>query len=641
MKKGWTVHFKDINFKNFTGTSSDATLLSLQFSYGMNADKHIISNLGRVNIFCGANNSGKSRFMRSLFLHYSKAFRWACPFNKYINELEIKKNNFNQDACFQNQKQSRFDSFYGIINTFYTKSNIEKIKSDFHSTSDIEQIITTYQNMCDKDQDQQKINQFIFSFFGEGLPEVNKNYCVNVCLSHLNDVRNVIDKMINDTGIKNIPKNAVYVPILRSLKNFSSESMFAEEIQRDYFVGNSIIDPANREIFTGQALHSQLTKYLTESSSGRDSIARFEKFLSKTFFDNQEVFLSPVPSLNNNKVIRVKIGTNERSLHELGDGVGAIILLTFSAFFSNEPKAFFIEEPELWLHPGLQRVFMDLITSNEREEKFPHQHIWFFTTHSNHILDSSLDHSSISIYNFVSRKDSSMKDIHLVSPTEDDGDASTLLSSLGVQATSVFRAERLIWVEGISDAKILRKYFKKYDLTQREGIDYAFITYGGNALVNFDFKNNDNSSRIDVNNISSKNFVVFDGDVEAKESFREVRGKIGEQNIYIWKGKEIENSLPITIIKDWAREKIKKSKIINKSEIGPKIDSINDGQQIENKKGLGEILDSKLEISYFQDGNTIKYKQSLADFTLKFESDFKLTDESHDCIEKIKKFLST
>ena len=56
----------------------------------LNEDYSKLSNLSRVNIFIGENNSGKSRFLRSLFYKNNSAIEFIPQdknFNNYLNKV--------------------------------------------------------------------------------------------------------------------------------------------------------------------------------------------------------------------------------------------------------------------------------------------------------------------------------------------------------------------------------------------------------------------------------------------------------------------------------------------------------------------------------------------------------------------------
>ena len=72
-----------------------------------------------------------------------------------------------------------------------------------------------------------------------------------------------------------------------------------------------------------------------------------------------------------------------------------LIILFYKIYEQKDNNAIFlIEEPELNLHPGFQRKFIEIIT-----KEFP-KHQFFITTHSNHIIDLYNEQDNISVYKF-------------------------------------------------------------------------------------------------------------------------------------------------------------------------------------------------------------------------------------------------
>ena len=168
----------------------------------------------------------------------------------------------------------------------------------------------------------------------------------------------------------------VYIPTLRGLRGYNdsintAKDIYKERTEKDYFK-----DLETLEIHTGLNLYNEITDMLLGNVQQRYNMMEFQKFLSKSFFDGDQVTLTPV---RNSDLIKVKIGPEqEKYIFELGDGIQSLIILTFPLFkFLDENLLLFIEEPELYLHPGMQRKFIEIIT----DEQFSN-HQFFFTTHS-------------------------------------------------------------------------------------------------------------------------------------------------------------------------------------------------------------------------------------------------------------------
>ena len=128
--------------------------------------------------------------------------------------------------------------------------------------------------------------------------------------------------------------------------------------------------------------------------------------MEDNFFDGKSVEITAsVKEDGKQDVLSIKIGDeHEKPIYELGDGIQSIIILTFYLFLhKNENLLVFIEEPEQYLHPGLQRKLIETFLYEEGFENFH----FFFTTHSNHFLDITLDFNNISIFTIKKELDNS------------------------------------------------------------------------------------------------------------------------------------------------------------------------------------------------------------------------------------------
>jgi predicted ATP-dependent endonuclease of OLD family len=247
-------------------------------------------------------------------------------------------------------------------------------------------------------------------------------------------------------------------------------------------------------------------------------------------------------------------------LHELGDGIQAIIILMYQIFMAEENSVIFIDEPELNLHPGMQRLFFEQISFNKDLTK--KKLTYFISTHSNHLLDLTLENDDVSIYSFNPIIENGNKKI--IIKNVDFGNTE-LLRDLGVNNTSVFLANSSIWVEGISDRNYIKSFLKAYcdELEDRvypkEDIDFTFFEYAGGNIEHYILGEEfiDNQEKRFLEEISSlalsnKIFLLADSDMSKTgkkySRLKSLEDKFSREGnfdgLIFWNIRESENLLP-------------------------------------------------------------------------------------------------
>ncbi|MEH7435059.1 ATP-dependent nuclease, partial [Bacillus thuringiensis] len=238
------------------------------------------------------------------------------------------------------------------------------------------------------------------------------------------------------------------------------------------------------------------------------------------------------------------------------------IILTFPLFkFLDENLLLFIEEPELYLHPGMQRKFIEIIM----DKQFAH-HQFFFTTHSNHFLDMTLDMDRISIYKFKK-----ILGEHSGNPTEEldatfsienvSNENKSVLQELGVRNSAVLLSNCTIWVEGITDRLYIRRFLKVFqefhtDLKEfKEDIHYSFVEYSGGNITHWSFlddetETNEGHTSMNAEKICSTLFLITDKDGDDKRPRQEKLEKFLGDRYYCLECKEIENILSEDILRE-------------------------------------------------------------------------------------------
>ncbi len=147
-----------------------------------------------------------------------------------------------------------------------------------------------------------------------------------------------------------------------------------------------------------------------------------------------------------------------------GAGIRESLRLILDLELKN-PQLVLIEEPEIHLHPGLSRVVVTYLREKARNIQM------FITTHSTDFVDS------VSFKNvFLVSRDAQNKTACL--PVEADEGASQIPAELGLRLSTVFMYERLVFVEGPSDEKVLRELARKLDLDLAKW-EVGFVYMGG------------------------------------------------------------------------------------------------------------------------------------------------------------------
>ncbi|MBY7970824.1 ATP-binding protein [Vibrio fluvialis] len=595
---------------------------------GPQPSKWHLSGLKPINLFTGENNSRKSRLLRAIF-------------NTTIIDFETDRFTLQQFADAIVHSISKNPSQLGVppnyIVDFQTCIH-EKINSaslTYDSTArDVAEIITNfiinkYYTRPSVDQIIQRLNQPLENLFSES-------------------------KSLRQNGLS--PRPHVYIPLLRGLRALDpsnpNNDLYGTRTQKDYFPNTK----NKLALFTGISLYTELTQHLLGSHEQRAVIKDYENYLSKTFFEGKDLAL--VPRLNED-VVYLKVGDFERAIFDLGDGIQSLIILTFKVFTATSPTVFFIEEPEQHLHAGMQRVLIDALSRFD-------QHMYFMTTHSNHLIDIAQEQDNIAVHRVANRSDGNASEI---SPLTDYSDA---LADLGVRASSVLLANCSIWVEGVTDKLYLRAYLEKYlsnledssvdavreratKLRQfKENLHYVFTEYQGSNITHWNFGSavaSDDSST-PAKKLNNKIFLLADKDIEGKgDRVKDLTEKLGDK-FYMLKWKEIENHIPFDVLvktaeKRWETFNGRKGLVFKVQKLSAKSKDLFQTPD----KGIGAILEPNIcnesdgsrkgiEKNFFKaESGTIKDKVKFCHTAIEIMQDkefaWELTPELNDLCEAI------
>ncbi len=178
---------------------------------------------------------------------------------------------------------------------------------------------------------------------------------------------------------------------------------------------------------------------------------------------------------------------NDKPLLEGSDGYSHFLYLIMEIQKHRWPTVFLIEEPDVFMHPGLQKRFLEyLLHASERDG-----HQFFISTHSPYLLDFALRSgqrdSSPHVYRIF--KQNGQSRLGFMNP-KDRSDAWETLRALGHSSADVLHPNGIIWVEGPSDKIYLQTWLdcfaQKNGKKINWGIDCDIVWYGGSNLAHLD-----------------------------------------------------------------------------------------------------------------------------------------------------------
>lgn len=463
----------------------------------------MIGELSRINIFIGANNTGKSRFMRSLFYindnYKLKFIPKSNKYDKFLEQISEFEKSCSQRDMLESTDQKRakneiYKSLQGIDYLEESKINYSDLLNIYKTIQSEIKNYGSYAYECNEifnkyfDEIEFNDNLFRYNFYKIYIPSlrgliplINTNYL---------EKQNSYD--LYGQRVKQDYFNEEY-PILTDVGDFLKKEKENENSKKLFDLKEVITNEheyPKHSIISGMLFYDYVKNYLLGDLKQREIIKDYENYLSETFFDNNKVAL--IPKVNDD-VLTIKIGDEkERPIYNFGEGIQSIILITLPLFLYQEKAKekntnvlVFIEEPEIGLHPELQKILIKTLL-DERFENYQ----FFFTTHSNHFIDQTLLDESISLYLFDKELDFENSKPKF-SINRVNNEYWEIMEELGAQPSSVLMANCTILVEGVTDRGHFQKYLELYQKQLssdkpkfKENIHYSFLIAGGSECKN-------------------------------------------------------------------------------------------------------------------------------------------------------------
>ncbi|MDX2047468.1 MAG: AAA family ATPase [Chitinophagaceae bacterium] len=527
---------KTLGIKNFRSIGSEGIMLE---------------GLNKINLLVGKNNSGKSNILKFLNILYSL----GGAFGSFPNTIENQHNQTNYPPA---------------ISFKYSLDDLD-FPEDFKKPSLDGQL-----NNC-------KIKDYLndpvifeFTFANNKFDIIlNKNDIVWDQLKTYEDyiAQAIINKKdISITGPRpwDILKKYYQSQFEKQLKEISSKVIYIPDI-RILKQGNNI-EKSNSK-FNGSNLTSEISLMINHDVGEEEKRSRLDS-IEQRVAELLNVGKIKIDVPENNKRIVLVVDKKRFPLENYGTGIHDLVLLC-CILILNEKSLVCIEEPEIHLHPEIQRRFIKFLSETE--------HQYLITTHSNVLLDSLNTFSSIYHVSYDNTKSQIKKAIA-------SDQTRKIIDELGFKASDLLQTNGIIWVEGPSDRTYINRWISLISQDFTEGIHYTIMFYGGKLLSHLSFDDNQ-EELIEMMKINQNAFIVIDRDNNPLAKTKErVRREIGIENNWVTKGREIENYISLKVINEWLLKN--NMNPINKDDIDPKkkieimISKYNSNIRYEKKKSV-------------------------------------------------------
>ncbi len=238
--------------------------------------------------------------------------------------------------------------------------------------------------------------------------------------------------------------------------------------------------------------------------------------------------------------IMVEMDDKTLPLDSLGTGIHEVVILAAAATVLQE-QVLCLEEPELHLHPLLQKQLVQYLMKETNNQ-------YFISTHSAHLLDAP----DAAVFHVWLQEGQSR--VELVST---DAGKSRICDDLGYRASDLLQANSVIWVEGPSDRIYINNWLRAIAPDLIEGLHYAIMFYGGRLLSHLTAEDAEVNDFISLRRLNRHIAIVIDSDRSKSRdrinsTKRRVRDEFDNGPGFAWitKGREIENYVSMDILEN-------------------------------------------------------------------------------------------
>lgn len=458
-----------------------------------------IENCAKINVFIGKNNSGKSNVLRFIhFLQHVKGIKSINSNNKVIvgeHDFLGQKIEYgfqvNHEAISDDTHKIHASKIISIIaedNSLWIRYQMDKKGAVSHDLDSLKALLC---EKLDNDSSNSLLRECLGRYGGN-----HEGRC--------SELAGFIAQSFN-FDYKNL-----YIPEIREIRsgaNGKGHHDGGDLISRLRRIQNPTLE--NRE--TSIKIYSKINKFLADILGEAD--ARYE-----------------VPS--EREEIYVTIDGKTLPLANLGMGITELVIMAAAATTTHD-TVLCIDEPELHLHPELQKKFIQYLDAETDNQ-------YFIATHSNALLD----YQNTNVYSTKLVSGNTIVEMLKSRKSKTD-----VLADLGYRASDFFQSNCVIWVEGPSDRVYIKKWIESKS-KYIEGTHYSLMFYGGSLLKHLSY-DSPLEDFVALSRINHNSIIVIDSDkADAEADISEVKKRVKSEfeangaHVWITAGRSIENYLP-------------------------------------------------------------------------------------------------
>lgn len=397
-----------------------------------------IENLGKINIFCGKNNSGKTTLLDTLF-HLENNFLGETIIE---NKLRVFENAWSSNA--QRWKFNLgggsilFDSLFEVFEPLSIISEIFKEREIWYS-DELPAFVEKFTELILRKIEQES-REVVRIKHNQYLKQANA----------LESWKKGFTSIFETCFVENFPKFSGKVFLIYPKRTIQNPITVA---------------PVEFVSQTGDNIIGRLFE-LKNKLTGTLEINLYHE-IEKAFEVVSDGYSFDLELQQNNLFLFFSRKNKKEWINASDSGLGLqdlLIILYFSLEHTN--SIVLIEEPENHIHPEMQRRLIRFLSEESHKQYFitTHSNIFLNTTYANRIFFTSLEKGEIKISDATKKTE--------------------ILNELGYSVSDNLVSDLIILVEGPTDTPIIEEYLKKFGIDATYNIKIWAL--GGDIMSQLD-----------------------------------------------------------------------------------------------------------------------------------------------------------